>query len=380
MKIKRIIVVLITVLLCFSTTLCAFADSLNQKKNEINSKIQKAEKNVKEVKSQKSNLLKQIQALESSMVGIDAEVAKLDNQLSDINKKMIATQAELNELEEKRERHYELLKVRIRDMYENSTGSYLDMFLKSDSFIDLIDRMYNVKLIMDKDQEVLNSIKELENKVIEKKKEIEDNKLEVELLKTKQETKKHAMQSNIETQNKLITQLNATEKSYMNELEALEKESKEVEALIYGKTSGSTAIYSGGKFIWPVPGYNTVSSGFGYRDGFWLQDGTWSKPQFHSGIDIPAPKGSKIVATAAGTVITAGWVNGYGYTVIINHGSGLTSLYGHNSALVVSVGQTVSQGQQIAKCGTTGYSTGNHCHFEVRLNSKAVSPYNYLGK
>ncbi|MDD3570484.1 MAG: M23 family metallopeptidase [Lachnospiraceae bacterium] len=101
--------------------------------------------------------------------------------------------------------------------------------------------------------------------------------------------------------------------------------------------------------------------------------------EFHTGYDIPAPYGSNIVAAEAGTVITASYVRGYGYTVIINHGNGLTTLYGHNSSLVVSVGQTVTRGQVIAKAGSTGNSTGNHCHFEVRVNGSHVSPKGYLG-
>ena len=96
-------------------------------------------------------------------------------------------------------------------------------------------------------------------------------------------------------------------------------------------------------------------------------------------MDIPAPYGPAIVATEAGTVTYSGWMNGYGYTIIIDHGSGITSLYGHNSSLVAKKGQKVSRGQTIAKCGSTGWSTGNHCHFTISKGGSAVNPHNYVG-
>ena len=125
--------------------------------------------------------------------------------------------------------------------------------------------------------------------------------------------------------------------------------------------------------MWPVPGNYRVSSGYVDRTS-----PIFGTAEFHTGIDIPANYGTSVVAAADGVVITAGWVNGYGNTVMISHGSGLVTLYGHNSSLVVSKGDSVKKGQTIAKVGSTGYSTGNHCHFEVRKDGDHVDPNIYL--
>ncbi len=266
------------------------------------------------------------------------------------------------------------LKIRMRDMYENSTTNYLDMFFEADNLIDLLANVYNVKLIMDKDEEVLNEIIALEEEIKVKKAEIEENKLRLVELKTKAENKKYAMETKMKEQERLLSQLYKEEQSYFNKLTNLEDEQAEIEALINGTASGSQ-VYDGGKFLWPVPGRSYISSSYVNRI-----NPISGKKEFHSGIDIPAPTGSKIVATAAGTVSVAGWVNGYGYTVIIDHGSGYSSLYGHNSGLTVKAGQKVYKGQQIAKAGSTGYSSGPHSHFEIRKNGKHTNPLPLLGK
>ena len=143
-------------------------------------------------------------------------------------------------------------------------------------------------------------------------------------------------------------------------------------------SSGGGTVYTGGKLNWPVPAKacfsSSLSSGFVNR-----VSPISGRREHHTGYDIPAPYGSAIVAAESGTVIYSGWMSGYGNTIMISHGGGLVTLYGHNSSLVVSKGQTVSRGQTVAKCGSTGWSTGNHCHFEVRVNGGAVSPASYLG-
>lgn len=372
---KRIIAIFLLIILLGSEI--AHASDLTAKKEEIESQIDKVEKNVANVKAQKTNALKQIEELEKSIMEIDRELQKIDKQLDDVNDKMKKAEKELEEIVKKRDEHYEALKLRMRDMYENSTISYLDMFLQSKSFVELIDAAYNINLIMKKDNEVLESIKTLENEAQIKKTEIEEKKVEVELLKSKQEAKKYAVEANLAEQEKLKNNLSMSEKNYMNQLNTLEAAAKEIDAMISGKVS-KTDVYDGKAFVWPVPGYTYLSSTFGYRSGFYLQDGSWNPAQNHGAIDIPAPKGTPIKAAAAGKVIIAGWVRGYGYTVMIDHGSNLLTLYGHNSALLVKVGQTVSAGQQIAKCGSTGDSTGNHCHFEVRKDGKKVDPLKYV--
>ena len=128
-----------------------------------------------------------------------------------------------------------------------------------------------------------------------------------------------------------------------------------------------------GTFTWPLPGYTSASSAYG-----WRVHPIYGTRKFHKGEDIPAPTGAAIVAAASGTVTTAGWVSGYGNYTVINHGGGVMTAYGHQSAIYVSVGQTVSAGQTIGAVGSTGNSTGPHLHFEVYVNGATQSPMSYF--
>jgi murein DD-endopeptidase MepM/ murein hydrolase activator NlpD len=157
---------------------------------------------------------------------------------------------------------------------------------------------------------------------------------------------------------------------YLHEVEALQAQSAALADRIRAAqaaagTVTTTVASSGSGFVWPVNG--VLTSGYGWRWG-----------RMHEGIDIAAPSGSPVVAAAAGTVIYAGWMGGYGNLVVIDHGGGVATAYGHNTGFAVGTGQSVGQGQVIAYCGSTGNSTGPHVHFEVRINGAAVDPLGYL--
>ena len=137
--------------------------------------------------------------------------------------------------------------------------------------------------------------------------------------------------------------------------------------------SSSSQVRGSGELIWPVPGSSRISSYYGYR-----VHPIFNTQKFHSGIDIPAPQGSPIVASDSGIVIYSGWQGGYGNVVMISHGNDVVTVYAHNSANVVSVGDYVDAGQTISLCGSTGYSTGPHSHFEVRKNGSTTDPMNWL--
>ena len=233
--------------------------------------------------------------------------------------------------------------------------------------------MQYVNDIMGYDKEILDELQQIQETIQEKTDEIAENHAEQEAVVAIQQEK-------VDEMNEVVAQKKAIWDSYESDLAKYEKLVKANEAndaailRQMNALSSPTAVYSGnGQFTWPVPGYSRISSEFGYRTS-----PISGKREFHNGLDIPGGYGTAIVAAEAGTVTYAGWMNGYGYTIIIDHGSGLTTLYGHNSSLVVKKGQKVSRGQQIAKCGSTGWSTGNHCHFTVSKNGSAVNPHNYL--
>jgi murein DD-endopeptidase MepM/ murein hydrolase activator NlpD len=217
----------------------------------------------------------------------------------------------------------------------------------------------------------------------------------LEVLKLKEKTKLNELEARIKEKEDLIQTLQNNEQLYEEQLDDLLKSSNEIESLIKqeqariekerlaleaSKSSQSqvdnTNVYSsyaGGMLLWPVPGRSSISSGYGTRIS-----PISGKSEFHTGIDIPAPTGSNIVAAESGVIISAGNQNGYGLTVVISHSNSLSTLYAHNSRLVVQTGQRVNRGDIIAKAGSTGYSTGPHSHFEVRVSGAHTNPINYL--
>jgi murein DD-endopeptidase MepM/ murein hydrolase activator NlpD len=170
----------------------------------------------------------------------------------------------------------------------------------------------------------------------------------------------------------VLDQTQATREEYLHEVEGLLAQSAELSARIQSAQSAAAAasvsaprVVSSSGFVWPVHG--VVTSGYGWRWG-----------RMHEGIDIAVPTGTPVVAAASGTVIVSGWMGGYGNLVVVDHGNGIATAYGHNTSVTVGVGQAVAQGQLIAYAGSTGHSTGPHVHFEVRINGAAVDPFGYL--
>ncbi|HHW15275.1 MAG TPA: peptidoglycan DD-metalloendopeptidase family protein [Firmicutes bacterium] len=171
----------------------------------------------------------------------------------------------------------------------------------------------------------------------------------------------------------MLRRIQSERQAYEAALDEWEQTARQLESFIRGqqKRGPASPQATAKRMLWPVRG--AVTSEYGYRVHPILKT-----RRYHSGLDIAVPYGTPVVAAAGGTVILSGWVGGYGKTVIIDHGGGISTLYGHNSTLLVSVGQTVRAGQTIAKAGSTGLSTGPHVHFEVRQNGQPTDPRAWL--
>lgn len=377
-KVKLIIYVIISCFLFNVGSVCA--TSLNSQKSSINRNISNTKKKLNSTVKQKKSVINQIQDLEVNLERIVNQLSNIEDELKLEEEKIKLENVKLEEENKKKDEYYENLKKRLVYMYKNSDSTYLESMLSSKNFNDLYNRSYYIKKIVENDKRAIDRFNDNCKKIEKTKEQIEKSKLAVQLLKSEQMNKKHAIEVSKVRKGTMLVQLSAQQKKYMDQIAELEKQSKRIEEQIKKQTQNDKRTYSGGKFAWPVPGRYRISSQYGMRKGFRLQDGSWHKASFHSGVDIPAPTGSKVIAAASGKVLTACYVRGYGYTVIINHGSGLTTLYGHNSKLLVKAGQEVKRGQQISKAGSTGYSTGPHVHFEVRKSGKHTNPIPYLKK
>jgi murein DD-endopeptidase MepM/ murein hydrolase activator NlpD len=276
-------------------------------------------------------------------------------------------------------------------MYMNDQCSILEMILSAQSVSDLIMRVEMAAKITQCDNDLLTQMRKLQDDIAQKKQAIEEQKLHIEQQKQLIVEEKKGIESKRAEKNKLLADLEQQKGSYEKALNEMEAQSKELEAVIRKlqaeeearrkaqaqKNSGSSSrggsIVATGRFTWPVPGYSRISSSFGYRVHPVLGVG-----KLHTGTDIAAPSGANVVAADGGVVIQSGWLGAYGKAVIIDHGNGISTLYGHNSSLLVSAGQEVSQGQVIARVGMTGLATGPHSHFEVRINGTPTNPMQYF--
>lgn len=384
--------------ICILLTICLMAlpihaSSIADKRNELSNAEQHITDKQSELEKKteaKKTIEQEIRKFDIEIVEVQDKIKELDEQLEEKEKQIDQSQIELDKANEKKDEQYDATKARMRQMYKNQKISYLQVIFSADNFWEAINRIEYMRCISKKDNTILDTYQEQIDNIEEKKAEIEKEERELDLLQKSAIVKNEELEENRAKKEDAMSRLAAEEDKLESEIENLEEISDTIKAEIErltiqqqnaqssgnsggGGISGLPNIYEGGTFQWPVPGYYRISSDYSPR-----VSPISGKSEFHSGIDIPASYGQNVIAAADGVVITAGWINGYGNTVMVSHGSGLVTLYAHNSSLIVSVGQQVKQGQPIAKIGSTGYSTGNHCHFEVRLNGNHTSPWPYL--
>lgn len=386
-------------------------DEINKKLEQIQQQEQQATQKRKEADKLKSSISQQkgqeIISMNQLLKEIDQQGAKLNEltkQVNTVTLKLKDTSQQLDDAEKRVAERDKQLKSRVQAMYMNGTVSYLDVLLSATSFSDFLDRFNMLKMIAGNDKNLLEANKKDRDVVATKKKEVETQLQEARklyaqaeelkqqlLVKEKQKevaiasltSQEHEAENVSEEQEKSLVAL-AKQKAdlYAQKQEIVRKqnEEKKRQQELANKNKGGGVVQpvnisDSGRFAWPVPSSHSISSTFGYRI-----DPIANVNKLHKGIDIAAPNGSTIVAADDGIVLISAWVRGYGNTVVIDHGNGVWTWYGHirDGGLKVSEGQSVSRGQKIAEVGSTGDSTGNHCHFEVRINENPVNPMPYL--
>ena len=368
--------VLSAVAMAFGGMASALTDSefkaLQQKSKDLKAEAAKWQSELAQTKKDKAGAVKMKEALEKEIAAIEEQVDTAELLINGLEEQIATRETEIAAAQVLEAEQFALFQKRIRVMEENQGTNYWGVLLKAESFSDFLGRMEVVNDIMSYDRQIMADLK-ITREGIEAAKVVleEEHQLMVDVKAELEENKLVAIQR-AEEEAELIKELEiaeATEKAELAKLlDAEAAAQKQIQKEINERAIRQK--YVGGDFLWPLPypyysGY--ITSPYGNRFHPVLK--RWS---LHSGTDIGAPKGTKIFASNTGTVIVAGWSDSYGYYVVIDHGGGLTTLYGHMSKLGTSKGKEVTKGDVIGYVGTTGWSTGNHLHFEIRENGKAV--------
>ncbi|MBQ8540128.1 MAG: peptidoglycan DD-metalloendopeptidase family protein [Clostridia bacterium] len=353
---------------------------------ELKKEVEQAKQNKNNAKSQLNNVKAKKASVADEVLSIDSEINRVENEIEATARAIEKSKAdllireeELKIAEENCMEYDEDFKTRARIMYENGTSSYLEVLLGASSFGDFLSRIEMVREIVEYDRKILGEMKATRDALAQAKAALELEKANLEAKEVELANMKIELGYRLEAKQALLDQLYADEAEYAKAYEKAEADEQKIQKELQAQAAreaqnGTQTKYTGtGKFLWPVPASQRVTSKYGYRI-----HPVYKTRKFHAGIDIGAGYGSAIVAAESGTVTTATYGSGYGKYVVVSHGSGLTTLYAHCSSLLVKVGDKVTRGQTIAKVGSTGVSTGNHLHFEVRINGSTTDPLAYV--
>lgn len=353
-------------------------NEINQQRDDLKEKLEEANKQLEYVQGEMSTTLLEIQKLSDKIAGYESENAKLGTQLADLEKSINETTSLLSSVTEEYNKREEQLRERLVTIYEEGELSYLDVLLSSSSLSEMLSRYYVMQEIAEYDNELIDKVAEEKNTIELSQKKLENETTQVKILKARAEQTEIVLKNTKTLQEGYITQLSESEKKINDEIEKYKIENAKLEAKLQELSSNIEDFqiqYTGGDMIWPIAKAGTyITSSYGNRE-----HPISGIIKLHQGIDIGnAGFGAPAVAALDGVVTYAGWLGSYGNCVMIYHGEGITTLYGHGQKVLTQKGATVKQGDLIMEVGSTGNSTGPHLHFEVRVNGRTVNPLQFV--
>ncbi len=373
----------------------AAAVNVTTKKQRIDQKIETLNDKIAVARAKERRLHTQIAGVNAKIRALESEVGGVSNDLELLERDLALQQEKLDRITELwrlqttkltflRQQHAEAvdrLSDRLVAIYESGNVTTVDVLLNSASFSELVSRLEFVRDLAAQDKRIAASVGSAKDQmaVQQARTTVTRRKIRVvtrtvavrtaqtRLVRDRLVAREHALAGARSQKQETLAAVEESKQDYLDEVNSLLAVSAQLASRIQSSQSGSVPVQpSGSGFIWPVSG--PVTSPFGWRWG-----------RMHEGIDIAVSSGTPVHASASGRVIYAGWMGGYGNLVVIDHGGGIATAYGHNTSIVVGTGSGVSQGQVVAYSGSTGHSTGPHVHFEVRVNGSPVDPMGYLG-
>nr|WP_127010943.1 M23 family metallopeptidase [Veillonella sp. CHU594] len=392
---KKKTVTLVTSLLCGSIMMAtpywyqAQDEDLTNQLSNIQQQLTNEANKKSEAEKTIGTVYEQLHAIQIELDTATAELKQVQADRIRLDQDITKTEAELKAAQERLQSREKVFYKRVRDIYINGRISYLDVVVGSKDFSDFANRMEMLKRILQADMELINTIKTEREEIASKKAKLEADRAKVlELEKVAQEKQTIINQKKAERQAVLERAMNdrdTADRAY-NELmassasitamlqqRAAERAAAAAAASQGGGGGGATTTWVQGTGQLAAPVNAPITSDFG-----WRIHPIYGTSRLHAGTDFGVDEGTPVHAADGGVVVEAGWISGYGYTVIIDHGNGMSTLYAHNSDVAVSPGQTVSKGQVVSYSGNTGGSTGPHLHFEVRINGEPTDPMGYL--
>lgn len=393
---RALLAMLLVACLVFGSSSSAFAvgrADIEKHKDaaaEARKKAAAAEKTAATLADEVADLDKKIEALQGQADALTPKIDRASKRTDQLKAEVRglkadceATQAEIDTTQAEFDKQRELLAERVETTYKQGSWFYLDVLLGSADFNDLIARTTLVNRVIESNNSIASGLSEMKDSLVQAKVKLERSLDEVKLkereaaavesdLKSMRRSRvnKAREQASVQSQKSTLMVDNQQNAKRLRALaEAEEAESERIAAMLAG--GGSGEFY--GSMAWPVPASYRITSKFGFRIC------PFHGRELHPGIDVGAPSGSALVAAASGRVIYAGYRGGYGNTVILDHGNGVTTLYAHqrSGGIRVSSGESVKKGERIGTVGSTGNSTGPHLHFEVRVNGTPKNPMSY---
>lgn len=390
---KYVIPVVIAALLTPNFAVLAEDEDLQNQLSDVQNRMAQESEKKAQAEAVIGSVNDRLYTIQQQLEAAQRDYQAVANELKATEEKIAATQAELEKTRARLQVREGVFTKRVRDIYMHGQLSYLDVVLGAKDFSDFSNRLELLRRIIDADITLISDIRKERAAIETAKQELETQRARQAQLRDQAATKRDEIESRRKEQQAILYQAQndkaMAEQAYneyqqssqaiaeMLRQRAADRAAQAAAAAAQASSGGGGGsdyyqpVSGSGALIWPVNG--VVTSPYGYRT-----HPIFGTTIYHSGIDIGVDYGTPVHAADGGVVVEAGWISGYGYAVIIDHGNGLSTLYGHNQELAVSEGQSVSQGQVIAYAGSTGNSTGPHVHFEVRANGDPVDPSAYL--
>lgn len=362
----------------------SMADDLEDQLQEIQGQIDSSRNEQSSWQQVIDDVTAKLKSIQADLDAANARLRNIQSQQAQISAQIVQTQNDIKAAEIHLKTRQNILNRRVRVIYMHGQLNYISVILGAHSFSDFANRVALLKRVIHSDYSLITEIERQKAAIEAKEQQLEQDKKQLDVLAQQAQQAQQEIQNKKSEQQKVLDQARSNKAAAEQMEQDLINQSNQVQALIQQRLAaaqaaanasggGGEAGYTQGSGVLSWPCNGPITSPYGYR-----VHPIFGTTIFHSGMDIGVDYGTPIHAADSGTVIYAGWISGYGNAVIIDHGNGMQTLYGHNQSLNVSEGQSVSKGDVIAYAGSTGNSTGPHCHFEVRNNGSPVDPMAYL--